>query len=75
MHKMIEKITCETMDLTFMALNARIHVNMLCVFVCTPVHVHVYVQFDRCWTAIVINFNAYRAALPTGGWHTGKEKL
>ena len=25
---------------------------------------------DRCWAAIDINFNAYWAALPTGGCHT-----
>ena len=40
---------------------------MLCVFVCAPVHV--YGQSDRCWAAIVIDFNAYWAALPTGGCH------
>ena len=39
-----------------------------------PVHqqcacVCVYSQSDRCWTAIVLDFNANWAALPTGGWH------
>ena len=38
---------------------------MLFVFVC--VHVHVYSQCDRCWTAIVMGFNVYCAALPSGG--------
>ena len=37
------------------------------VFVSTPVHV--YGQSDRCWTAIVMDFNACSAALPTSGWH------
>ena len=40
---------------------------MLCLFVCVPMHVHG--QCDRCWTAIVMEFNAYWAALSTGGWH------
>ena len=39
----------------------------VCVFVCGPVHV--YDQSDRCWAALVIDFNAYWAALPTGGCH------
>ena len=34
---------------------------MLCVFVYAPVHV--YGQSDRCWAAVVIDFNAYWAAL------------
>ena len=38
---------------------------MLFMFVCTPVHV--YSQSDRCWTAIVMGFNVYWAALPSGG--------
>ena len=40
---------------------------MLCVF--TFLSVHVYGQSDRCWAAIVIDFNAYWDALPiyTGG--------
>ena len=55
-------------------------VNMLCllnrpctymykrfVFVSTPVHV--YGLSGRCWTAILVDFNAYWAALPTNGWH------
>ena len=29
--------------------------------------VHVYSQSDRCWTAIVMGFNLYWAALPSGG--------
>ena len=36
---------------------------MLFVFLCAPVHV--YGQSDRYWTAIVIYFNPYWAALPT----------
>ena len=24
---------------------------------------------DRCWIAIVMDFDVYWAALPTGGWH------
>ena len=28
-----------------------------------------HAQSDRCWTAIVLNFDAYWAALPTGGWY------
>ena len=35
---------------------------------CAPVHV--YDESDRCWTAIVNDFNAYWAALPTGRWHS-----
>ena len=31
--------------------------------------VHVYGQSNRCWAPIVIDFNAYWAALPTGGCH------
>ena len=40
---------------------------MLSMFVCTPAHVHGL--SDRCWTAIVMDFNACWTALPTGGWH------
>ena len=42
-----------------------------CVFLCARscVCVCVYGQSDRCWTAIVMDFNAYWAALPSGGWH------
>ena len=40
---------------------------MLFVFVCAPVHA--YGHFDRCWTAVVMDFNIYLAAPPTGGWH------
>ena len=37
---------------------------------CVCVHsVHVYGQSDRCWAPIVIDFNAYQAALPTGRCH------
>ena len=36
-------------------------------FACVPVHV--YGHSDMCSTAIVMDFNVYRAALPTGGWH------
>ena len=38
---------------------------LLCATLCMCIHG----QSDRCWTAIVINFNAYWSALPTGGWH------
>ena len=41
---------------------------MLFMFVCSPVHA--YGHSDRCWTATVIDFNVYLAALPTGGWHS-----
>ena len=41
-------------------------VNMLCMFVCAPVNVCIW-QCDRC-CSIVINFNVYWAALPTGLW-------
>ena len=40
---------------------------MLFVFVCALVLV--YGHSDRCWTAIVMDFNVCLAALPTGGWH------
>ena len=36
-------------------------------FVCEPMHM--YAQSDRCWDAIVIDFNAYWDALPIGGCH------
>ena len=38
---------------------------MLFVFVCAPEHV--YSQSDRCWTAKVMGFNVYWAALFSGG--------
>ena len=38
------------------------YMYMLVVFVCMPVHV--YGQPDRWWTATVMDFNAYWAALP-----------
>ena len=44
-----------------------VYTYKLFVFVCTPVLV--YGQFDRCWIAIVMDFNAYCTALHTGGWH------
>ena len=34
-------------------------VNWVCLCVC--------VQSDKCWAAVVMNFNAYCTALPTGG--------
>ena len=37
------------------------------VFVSMPVHV--YGQSDRSWAAVIIDFNAYWATLPTGGGH------
>ena len=33
--------------------------------VCVRACACVYGQYDRCWTAIVIDFNAYWAPLPT----------
>ena len=39
---------------------------LLCLCACTPVDV--YGQSHRCWNAIVMDFNSYWAALPTGGW-------
>ena len=40
------------------------------VCVCVCVHTGACGQTDRCWTAIVMDFNAYWVALPTGGRHT-----
>ena len=42
----------------------HIHAVGVC---CMPVHA--YGHSDKCWTAIVMDFNVYLAALPTGGWH------
>ena len=39
----------------------------VCAFVSAPAQV--YGPFDRCWTAIVVDFNAYWAALPSGKCH------
>ena len=47
-------------------LTAQIHVHDVW-RVCMPVHV--YGHSDRCWTAIVMDFNIYWVELPTGGWH------
>ena len=44
------------------------YMYMLFVLVC--VFGRAYGQSDRCWAAIVMVFNAYWAALLTGGWHT-----
>ena len=44
-----------------------IYMYMLFMIVCVPVDVHG--QSDRCWTSVVMDFNAYWAALPTDGWH------
>ena len=38
---------------------------MLCVSLCMCMHG----QSDRCWTALVVDFNTYWFALSTGGWH------
>ena len=43
------------------------YMYLLFVFVCTPVHV--YDPSDRCWIAIVMDFNAYLTELPTDRWH------
>ena len=37
-----------------------VHQQGLCVCLC---------MWPICWTAILMDFNAYWAALPTGGWH------
>ena len=46
---------------------------ILCVCMCVCVHACMCIcacgQYDRCWTATVIDYNAYWVTLPTGGWH------
>ena len=47
------------------------HRDGVCVCVCVCVCyvcLFVCVQSDRCWTAMMMAFIAYWAALPAGGW-------